>query len=325
MPGCLTHWHFSNQALNLVPSWVLPYRSIVLAASQGTDPFFFCGKIPWRKRAFTAHELDFGSRFHARRPIDLFMPLLDAAFNVSERAEDPSRDEAFAFVYGLLLHWHLDRHIHPYVFSQSGFDAEGGLSPPWNIEHTRFEFLLDSVLSRFVEAKDSSIKTPSAWASFHLNKNLRERLSRWLSAVFPGETGSAVYAAGLEDMGTILRVLGDKSGIKRALFKMLGLADSYLYVLIHPSRFSELESERVINGKRLPWPDPVTGAARGESFFDLYDRALGEIGELIALMEQTRDSGYDAVSDRWNRFYRDTNHDGLLPGAVMRYNLDARR
>lgn len=308
----MSHWIFAQEALR-----VLEYRDwaradIITAGSQGTDPYFFCGKRPWIPRptnARIAHERNFAARMHERHPSALFAPLLDSA-----------RDqETLSLAFGFLLHWHLDRHVHPYVFSRSGFDASGGLSPPWNIEHTRFEFALDTVLVREYRQKFPAAGIPRPWACFALSRNTRTALSAWLASVFPGKTGKVTYREGLEDYAGILQVLDDPSGLKYRLACKAGLMNSYIGVLIHPLDVRAEDTDALLNRTRKDWPDPVTGAERKEGLLDIWDAAGKELPRLVDLFERTRSGGYASCSGEWDAFYRNQNHDGCPPDGSLRF------
>lgn len=315
MPGCLTHWLFGTAALEGAPQWALQNRSIVLAASAGTDPFFFYGRVPWRKRSRVSDASDFGTSFHNGHPRIFFKALFDSASALPMQ----SGDAAFAMVLGLLYHWQLDRHAHPYMYSRSGFNGDGNLDEFWTGRHARFETVADAAFARAQVLINPTLHIPPPFHAMLLDDSIARPLSVWLASVFPQALLPEMWRDSLSDMHTIYRFLSDRNGLKAAIFGRLKKMESLPGALLYPSRRDEKRDTQSLNFDRSIWLEPVTGRARTESLRDLFDRAFSEVRDMHELIERTRATGYDSCALDWDYFYRDTNHEGYRPGEKMRF------
>ncbi|TJY39758.1 hypothetical protein E5161_17580 [Cohnella pontilimi] len=95
---------------------------------QGPDFLFYDHFLPWQPATPLN---DLGSQMHSVRCGPFLLSLLG---RVRGRA---LTEPAVAFSFGFLLHHLLDRHLHPFVFSRSGFRK-------WH--HQRFETAMDAVV-----------------------------------------------------------------------------------------------------------------------------------------------------------------------------------
>lgn len=315
MPGCLSHWLFSTAALESAPQWAIKQRSVVLAASQGTDPFFFYGRVPWRKRSRVSDASDFGTSFHNGHPRLYFKALFDSASALPMQ----SADAAFALILGLLYHWQLDRHAHFYIYSRSGFNDDGNLDDFWAGRHARFETVADAAFTRMQVLSNPTLQIPPPFRVMLLDDSIARPLSVWLASVFPQPLLPEMWSDSLSDMQTIYRFLSDRNGLKAAVFGRLKKMESLPGALLYPSRPDKERDTQSLNSGRSMWLEPVTGRARTESLRDLFDRAFSEVRAMHELIERTQVSDYDSCAQDWDNFYRDTNHEGYRPGEKMRF------
>ena len=124
MPATMTHQLFAQTIINLHPRFkniTDDMFKVLMLATQGPDPFFFYGMHPFIKRQDKKRVQGIGSKLHHEDPAKNLKDLLDHAFN------DVSKDKDIKVNYalGALMHYVLDRHVHGYVFSISGFDEDG--------------------------------------------------------------------------------------------------------------------------------------------------------------------------------------------------------
>lgn len=132
MPNIWAHIQFGRELLahqnihHLLddPHWKTAFQ----LGCQGPDFLFYHRFLPWQPQ--TALNL-LGSQMHNVRCGPFLLSLLGQVRN------RPLTDQATAFAYGFLLHHLLDRHLHPFVFSRSGFRK-------WH--HQRFETAMDAVV-----------------------------------------------------------------------------------------------------------------------------------------------------------------------------------
>ncbi len=259
-----------------------------------------------------ADAADFGTNFHNGHPRLYFKALFDSASNRPE----PERDAAFALILGLLYHWQLDRHAHPYIYSRSGFNADGHLDDFWAGRHARFETVADAAFAR---QRAPVVAVPRPFQAMLLEDSVVRPLSVWLASVFPQFLHPRMWRESLSDMRTVFRFLSDRRGWKAALFARLNKMESLPGALLYPARAQPERDALSLNTAHALWLEPVSGNPRTESLVDLFERAFAEVPTLLALVERTREGGYASCAADWDHFYRDTNHEGYCPGEKMRF------
>lgn len=87
----------------------------LIAGTQGPDPFFFYGRLPWARRRDIALAERFADIMHKEDPPRYFQALEDRAQGESD---GDRRRSCLSFVAGLRLHYILDEALHPYVFAR---------------------------------------------------------------------------------------------------------------------------------------------------------------------------------------------------------------
>jgi len=151
MPNIWAHIQFGREVLqdrhtsigvNLQTSDGVWKRAFQLGC-QGPDFLFYHRFLPWQAKTALNR---LGSQMHSVRCGPFLLSLLDAV------SAKPFSDPAFGFAYGFLLHHILDRNLHPFVFSRSGFRK-------WH--HQRFETAMDAVVMQRRAGIDTG-RTPVA-------------------------------------------------------------------------------------------------------------------------------------------------------------------
>lgn len=306
MPALVTHWLFAQDALARpgAPAWAQANPAMVSLGSQGPDPFFFRGQVPWRRRTVRG---DFGGHIHEGPPEHWFQPLL----------EGPEQAAWQALCYGFLLHYQLDRHLHPLVFSASGFDAQGQLSPPWNNRHARLEFALDMAL---VVQRREPTRLRQAWRLLQAPADQVAACSQRLARAFPADLGPRDYLEAWQDMGTIIHLLHDPAGAKAWLLDHLGLADSQPRGLVHPALPDAATARDWLAAGQPAWPDPVNGQPRHETVLELYAQALAGLDQLHRLLALPPGRQGPAGRDAWSAWFANLNHEGHQPGQRLTHH-----
>lgn len=87
----------------------------LIAGTQGPDPFFFYGRLPWARRRDIALAERFADIMHKEDPPRYFDALEARAQGESDRER---RRSFLSFVAGLRLHYILDEALHPYIFAR---------------------------------------------------------------------------------------------------------------------------------------------------------------------------------------------------------------
>lgn len=132
MPNIWAHILFGKEVLSAIRvdqymegrQWKTAFQ----LGCQGPDFLFYDHFLPWQPST-PLNKL--GTLIHNVR----CGPFLLSLFNAIRSR--PMEDPAAAYTIGFLLHHVLDRHLHPFVFSRSGFKK-------WH--HQRFETAMDSVI-----------------------------------------------------------------------------------------------------------------------------------------------------------------------------------
>lgn len=222
---------------------------------QGPDFLFYHRFLPWQAKTALNR---LGSQMHSVRCGPFLLSLLDAV------SAKPFSDPAFGFAYGFLLHHVLDRNLHPFVFSRSGFRK-------WH--HQRFETAMDAVVMQRRAGIDTG-RTPVApeidtdgrvpggfTADFY--RIVREHYPVLAAQISPGQLDEAV-----RDMVRAQRLFFDPSGWKGKL-----LAEQ-IAPFSPPRRLPDWD---VLNDAHAPWIDPCDRTVvHRESSDELWEAALAD-------------------------------------------------
>ncbi|SFJ02636.1 Zinc dependent phospholipase C [Paenibacillus sp. UNC496MF] len=274
MPNVWTHLLFGQRCLQALGEGALialpERRRMFNMGCQGPDFLFYHHFLPWQKdRTMGA----LGGAMHERHCGPVLMDLLDAADRAALEC-DPGKDDALVYALGFLLHHLLDRVMHPYVFSRSGFRK-------W--DHQRFEVMMDTLIVRKLLGAETW-KT-EAWREIDNRGELPRAILdafEQIAAVHYPESAPRVrredWQHAMRDMIRAQRLFHDPSGIKRFLtFKQI---DPFVY----KRRMPELD---ILNESRRPWLDPTDGRTRyDEDVWTLWDRAMDESAQVVSAVLQ---------------------------------------
>ncbi len=291
MPAALTHYCF---AMTLETELSDAFR----LGTQGPDPFFFYGMIPWKKRQDKAEIQNVGEALH-KSDFSLFYARMWAKAN---QEEDPKAKNFLCdYVRGLLAHYCLDRICHPYIFYRSGFDENGALTLHYSFAHKVFEALLDlKVVERYGASRNPS-------KAMKIRKDDAKAISKlWEGSSIRGLNEDTFFHA-YSDYITIENFLQSRTGWKRPLWKLLG-KEGDMYGFTYPGSGKKYEEHDVENLRKMTWKDPVSGRESRQNISDLFDeaRALFEKGD--ALLKQNCDVSQIAAS--LLAFEEGIDHDG---------------
>lgn len=284
MPNIWAHIQFGREVLSAIgedgpmglPSW----RTAFQLGCQGPDFLFYDRFLPWQP---TTELNKLGTLMHNVRCGPFLTSLFEEAGK--RRADDP----AVGYTIGFLLHHVLDRHLHPFVFSRSGFKK-------WH--HQRYETAMDSAIlmrragiptgnNPVAPEIDTEGRMPGGFASDFLRAAI---------AHYPalGQRISALQIDGaIAQMYRAQRLFFDPTGWKgRLVFGQLAPFSP-------PRRTPDWD---VLNDAREAWIDPTDRTVvRRESATDLWDAAL-EDGRDVA-----------AAGIAWLAALRDGEREGAAP------------
>ncbi len=305
MPSCISHWLFAKEALekNIVPEDLSAFSELIVLGSQGSDPFFFSGRIPKlcpKHREQSLALRSFASRCHGEEP-DFWLGTCLRALK-----GHPEELPYTALIYGFFLHYILDARFHPYVFSKSGFDTKGELTPPWNARHSLFEGILDSAL---LKAKGKIFTSSIAKELRRTSKKTLYKVSASLANTFPQDLSTKSYAKSVIEMARVYRILYDPRGIKRKVLGPLAGRNTFVHGYIAPVFASEAEEACTLGSDGKAWLDPVSGKERQESALDLYKLALEDAKQLASSWQEMLKN--KVFSPALEKRLEKRNHDGL--------------
>ncbi|MCD9024004.1 zinc dependent phospholipase C family protein [Cohnella silvisoli] len=257
MPNIWAHIQFGKEVLTAIqeegpmanPEWKASFQ----LGCQGPDFLFYDHFLPWQA-ATPLNRL--GSQMHNVR----CGPFLLSMFDVVRKR--PIDDHAVAYAIGFLLHHILDRHLHPFVFSRSGFKK-------WH--HQRYETAMDSVILM----KRAGIHTGTTPVAPEINTGDRLpggfaaeflRIASYHYPVLAAQITPDRLDDAVAQLLTAQRLFFDPYGWKGKL--TFGQLEPF-----SPPRL--LPDWDVLNETLQPWIDPTDRTLiRTESAMDLWEHAL---------------------------------------------------
>ncbi len=265
MPNVWAHIQFGKEVLALVraerPMEIPQWKTAFQLGCQGPDFLFYDRYLPWQSGDTDLNRL--GSLMYSQSCGPFLLSLLEEA-----KGRSPD-DPATAYSLGFLLHHLLDRHLHPFVFSRSGFKK-------WH--HQRYETAMDSAIM----LRRADIHTGQTPVSPEIDTNGRlpgDFASGFLRAarlhypvpaerMTPEQLDNAV-----RQMQQAQRLFYDPSGWKgRLVFGML-------QPFSPPLRTPDWD---VLNESRQRWIDPTDRTTvHSSSALELWDRALEDAQETM--------------------------------------------
>ncbi|BBH24972.1 hypothetical protein Back11_63170 [Paenibacillus baekrokdamisoli] len=276
MPNVWTHFIFGQHCLKAIGEEPFIANSEQLRmfnmGCQGPDFLFYHNFLPWQNDK-TMNLL--GSAMHSVQCGPAIMDLLEAVVGCSP--DTVPSDPALIYVLGFVLHHLLDRHMHPYVFSRSGFRK-------W--DHQRFEVMMDTLIVR----KLLGIETwkTEVWREINNKGELPVKIVdvfEQIVAVHYPDLAPRVrredWCNAMLDMIRAQRLFYDPTGIKRVL--TFGQIEPFVF----KSHVPQLD---ILNESHRAWLDPTDGKPkRNDSIWNMWDTAMVEAKAVItAILEWLR-------------------------------------
>lgn len=306
MPAVLTHFAFAKN--NFIGD--KRYHPITSLGAQGPDVFFFYG-YSFAKRDNKKEVRAFGTMLHHSDITSFYAGLLSYASRQSEE----EKDLYYSFIYGLFLHYILDRNVHPYVFYRTGFPSRQDEAFAYMYAHVYFETMMDCLV-----AKKYAIKPINKKAILNSDEDVK-KISKMIYEVnlitfnFSYIKIDTYYKA-YRDMLFMEGLFTSRTGFKRGIYRLLFYKTQlYPQTTMRQVKYNDILD--VLNDRKDLWKDCVNGANHHESVLELFEIATKEIKGIKAILKDSRDG--KKITKQLERFVSGINHDGFIVGARKRY------
>jgi len=306
MPATMTHQLFAQTIINIHPRFKNLSKDmfkVMMLATQGPDPFFFYGMHPLFKRKDKKRVQQTGSNLHHGDPAKNLKALLDNAF----MDKTSNKETKIHYALGALMHYVLDRHIHAYVFSISGFDHEGKLSHPYNVYHSYSETLIDIEILQY--KKEPITK-------FHPKKNIDIGVKKIIAIeelymdTYKDMVIQDDFKKAVNDMIFIYKTVYDRFGIKHFLLKLFLGKHAQAFAASHPRKLNKKEIKvDVLNLNKHPWVHPENHKEYKTTVIDMFDFAIKDV---LQLLDDIEHQSLDL-----KMYANNINYDGMTIGHKM--------
>ena len=275
MPALITHHLFGERSATMLPEGVITSEEELLAfllGNQGPDPFFFrvlgapAGVRAAQSLAHRMHDEHMSAAFEALRTGVSHLPAVDAGVGR-------------AFSLGMLSHYALDRHAHPFVYAQEFalIEAGKGLDDAKSEVHAVIESDIDSWML-WTLRRATVHDCPPAGELVRTERICRVAgalLSQVAWSAFSLDLPATEYGGAVANMELAYRLIepaGSLGSRAAGALERLGRPHSQLESLSH--RVTTSDECPAANIGRHTWTNPFTGARSAQSFKELFDEAL---------------------------------------------------
>lgn len=242
----------------------------VYMGTQGPDPLFYMGIIPFHGLHIPTALKKYGNKLHKLDGKKFFRYLIDECYRINDLDEQKSFQ---AFVFGQFAHYLLDRECHPYVLYMSGFDEEGKITGKYHYEHAYFESCLDFCLAKRFKM-DYFVKDPQTILDTHMHplEVVDRHLVPILARLFDDKKlPKKMYSNGWNNFRRWINYTNHGHRIRVLFFGKTNLSATRLPVEVN---------EDVLNEKKETWYDPVTNEPHNETFVELHSRVYEILSSL---------------------------------------------
>lgn len=268
MPNVWAHFIFGQLVLEKLGEAALlgtnEQKNMFNMGCQGPDFLFYHRFFPWQK-SLALNRM--GTEMHNRHCGSVIVEMLDF---VNGRRSLPSRpDPSILYALGFILHHVLDRNMHPYVFSKSGFRK-------W--DHQRFEIMMDTLIARKLWGVETW-KT-AVWRYIDTQGAFPEPIVdafESITANYYPELSPLIrredWNQANRDFTAAQRLFHDPTGIRRRL--TLGQIEPFVYKR-EPFQYD------ILNISEQPWIDPVDrNVLHRDSAWSLWEQAINDAAQVV--------------------------------------------
>lgn len=311
MPAAPNHFDFAQDCLARrgaagLPIFPAALHAEVLMGTQGSDPFYTFGRLPWLKRPRQVQVEAFADFIHSSDPADVFPPLVACI----AKARSDLRPSLAAYLYGALLHYILDRAVHPFVYFRTGFDEAGRLSGIYSRDHLRFEAALAATMRSRRPVPSNERAAPTAPAA------TLSAIGELYAAAFPGHVVAKDFPAAWKDFVVVRWLIRDPWGIKGAILDFFN-GSTQFRAMMRKDRPSFGDTIDYANDKRTLWLRPSDGTPSVASVQEMYGQALKDADRLGGFLELALRGGISR--EDWDSALGGMNHEGCRRGETPRY------
>ncbi len=289
MPNIITHTLFAREIKEKL-DW--PIQELIKKnpqlfdiGSNGPDFLFFHCFSP--KRVYHKKTLrSLGGQAHVKHISEFYLSAIDSI----RKEKDPQiREQMLVYTMGHLCHWALDSTAHPYVYYRTGNERQ---RDSW--WHHRLESLIDAIMLKV--KKECTISDFRVYEVCDTTLDQARAIARiWVPVgrnVFGKDVQPHEIKESLDDWHFMQKLFYDQRGNKykslRTIEKLTH-TESFLSGYLIPNEPDDPFD--VMNLLHKKWVHPCDETITStESFFDLYDRALGLAQTAVELF-------YKAVDD----------------------------
>ncbi len=236
--------------------------------TQGPDPLFYMGIIPFRGLHLPTAMKKVGNQIHKTDAKKYFRYLIQQCYSIDDTQTAGKEILRFkAFIFGQFAHYLLDRECHPYILYKSGFDKNGKIKGKYHYQHAYFESKLDFCLSEKYKM-DHFLEDPQDILPNHpmVLKTIDRNFVPVLKQTFDlKKLPKNMYSNGLKNFRFWLKYTNHGTRARVFFFGKTNLS---------ATRLPKVVSEDVLNEKRDVWLDPVSGEKHNESFLELHSRVF---------------------------------------------------
>ena len=305
MPATMTHQLFAKEVIQSVEETfplLKEKEHILMLATQGPDPFFFYQTLPWQKAQDSSRIRNIGSFLHHQTTAIQLQKLYDAALTLKD-------DDVYAYMIGALMHYILDKHVHPYVFSRSGFTNQGTLTKPYNIYHSHMETLIDVALIKEKKVHASQLHPAK---NIKLSETILRKIDALYVKAYPDFVQPQDFFKSAKDMYKVYQTLYDGLGFKRTLLRIFLGKKSQAFATSHPRKLKGFERKDVLNLSHIEWRHTETGMSSEEDVIMMIERAKKEMLDILSSIQKQH-----IDFDSWTK---NINYDGLTSEGKHTYH-----
>ncbi|CAM4114368.1 zinc dependent phospholipase C family protein [Paenibacillus alkaliterrae] len=261
MPNVWAHFIFGQFVLKELGDAELlqsiEHKNMFNLGCQGPDFLFYHRFFPWQRSAALNR---MGTELHNSHCGPVLTLLLDSV--IERKGCSNQSDPSILYTLGFVLHHILDRNLHPYIFSKSGFRK-------W--DHQRFEIMMDTLIVRELWG----IETWNTAVYKYINTGgvfpepIIDAFMSITETYYP-ELAPLIarkdWNRANRDFTTAQRLFHDPTGIRRKL--TFGQIEPFVYK-------SNNINYDILNLAGKPWLDPVDGKIyHRENVWTLWNRAM---------------------------------------------------
>lgn len=312
MPSSITHYLFAQQAFDIAVS-KLPFLNDFMYAinfgTQGPDPLFFYGTIPWKKRSNKEKAFMLGSKLHSSEVVEKFTRMIEYA----QKQDNKLKPLLFSYIFGHGLHYLLDREAHGYVFYKTGFDKDGNLTGKYGTDHALFESMIDFEFPKHLGIATYAIKP-------HRTLNLTEPQAIEISRMYAYNEiiEDLTFFQAWQDTKYLLEFFLDPNKLKQKVLRLLKLKHSIMYSMIHKVSKDKNDDIDYLNLNKGVWHNPSTNELHRESFVELFEKALSYTNEWAEILNQAFNN--KEYLKKLTVFCNNRGYDGIDIGSKMLYH-----